>query len=87
MQPGSRPQQQAAEHADSQQQQQSIVQQSYQHSSSDSKQAVADLGWVAGVPEAVAGDWAGFSGQVQQEAYQGLQPSRAVLQQLHEAGE
>lgn len=44
------------------------------------------MAWVAAVPEAASGDPLGFSGQVLQEQYHSLAPSRAVMQQLHEAG-
>jgi nephrocystin-4 len=48
--------------------------------------AAADCAWLSGVAETAHGNPACFSGEVLQEPYQGLTPSRAVLQQLHEAG-
>jgi len=56
-----------------------------QDSNSSAKAAASGLEWVSSVPEA-KGDVAGFSGRVVQEANWRGVPSRAVLQQLHEAG-
>lgn len=74
----------AALHAARQQQQQ--VQPQSDSATIKAAAATVDLEWLSNVPETAHGDLEGFSGQVLQEPYQGLQPSRAVLQQLHEAG-
>lgn len=56
-----------------------------QDSNSSARAPASGLEWVSCVPEA-KGDVAGFSGRVVQEANWGGVPTRAVLQQLHEAG-
>jgi hypothetical protein len=77
----------AAQHAAMHQQDQQDLQQPVSRDATAAAAAgMADLGWLTGVPETAQGDMAGFSGQVLQEPYRGLSPSRAVLQQLHEAG-
>jgi hypothetical protein len=73
----------AAAHAAMHDQRQQELQ---QPASKGATAAAADLGWLSSVPETAQGDLAGFSGQVLHEPYRRLTPSRAVLQQLHEAG-
>lgn len=60
--------------------------QAQHHGSPGVAAAAADCTWLSRVPETAHGNPACFSGQMLQESYQGLTPSRAVLQQLHEAG-